>query len=345
MTTTTITPVSNLTDVLTTIENNLSPNTRDAYQQELTTLTEQFAANGWELYPLNKDGSLNPSLYLTQILSYLQQRADAGLTVSTINKTLCAVKWDASRTSPHAVGLLSMKQVSAFMTGLTRTRRGDTVRKASALNTDQLTTLYKHLRRNRTVRNVRDKALIALGIATALRASNIADLKLKDLTPTLTYDGFLVKVRWSKTDQSGAGFIVPVKASENRLVDPITATREWLTILSALGYTQETHPDFPLFPVLRQNTVKEQEIAHPAITLTKLVRDRLTEAGIATKETVKQYSSHSLRSTFITLSSQAGVSEKHIATVSGHKSMTVLRSYDRTSLEQFAQTDYLTPQQ
>lgn len=341
MTTTALTPISNLTEVLTTIENNLSPNTRDAYQQELSTLNEQFQANGWKLYPLNDDGTLNPTTYLTQILSYLQQRADAGLTVSTINKTLCAVKWDASRTNPHAVGLLSMKQVSAFMTGLTRTRRGDTVRKASALNTEQLTTLYRHLRRNRTVRTVRDKALIALGIATALRASNIADLKLKDLTPTLTYEGFLITVRWSKTDQTGQGYTVPVKAAENKLLDPITAVKEWLTILSALGYTKETHPDFPLFPVLRQNTVKEQEIAHPAITITKLVRDNLTAAGITTEETETRYSSHTLRSTFITLSSQAGVSERDIATVSGHKSMTVLRSYDRTAVEQHAQTDYL----
>ena len=329
------------TEVLATIENNLTESTRDAYHQELTTLTQQYEANRWSLYPVSDDGNLDAPRYLTQVLSYLQQRADSGLSISTINKTLCAVKWDASRTNPHAAGLLAMKQVTAFMAGLQRTKRGDSVKKAHALTVAQLTTLHAHLRKNRTVRTVRDRAIIAFGIATALRASNITDLKLKDLSPTLTYDGYLNTVRWSKTDQTGQGYTVPVKSADSKQLDPVAAVREWLTILASLGYTKETHPDFPLFPVMRGNTVKEQEIANPAITLTKLIRDRLTEAGITTEQTAGQYSSHTLRSTFITLSSQAGVSERNIATVSGHKSMTVLRSYDRTSLETFAQTDYL----
>ena len=57
---------------------------------------------------------------------------------------------------------------------------------------------------------------------------------------------------------------------------------------------------------------------------------RITEAANCSK----QYTNHSLRATSITHMKQQGVEDRKIATVSGHKSIDSLKSYDRTSEEE-----------
>lgn len=67
----------------------------------------------------------------------------------------------------------------------------------------------------------------------------------------------------------------------------------------------------------------------------------LLNAGVVTESGALAYSSHSLRSTLITLSAQAGVTEGKVAAISVHKNRNILRGYDRTSEELAAQTEYL----
>lgn len=341
MSTTEVAPITNLSEVLRTIEANVAPSTQKAYAQQLKTLNERFLAKGWDLYP-QLDGHLNGSLFTQQVLSYMQERKGEGVSLSTINKLISAVKHDASRNSPHALGLLNGELVKQFVSGLIRThRRNEDVRKAQALTLEQLTRLYTYLAAEATVRSTRDGALISVGIAAALRSSSIAELKLKDVTRTRTYDGVLLNVRFSKTDQDAHGVHIPVKASPSSKLCPVKALDSWLSVLMVQGVTPETHPDFPLFPTLRGNQIKETVILHPAVTITKLVRDVLVAAEAVSKNGVVMYSSHSLRSTFITLSSQQQIHAEQIARISQHKSMSIVREYDRTEVELFGQVAYL----
>lgn len=340
MTLTTLAPITNIDAVLATLESTIAPATRKAYEQELTTLHSRYAAKGWSFYPTHNE-QLDSTLFTQQVLSYLEERKSEGVTVSTLNKTLSAMKWDAARTNSLAVGLLSAPVMKQFMSGATRLARDSSQKQAHALTVEQLTTLNQHLSHSRTLRAIRDRALINLGIAAALRASSLAELRLKDVAPTVTFDGLMLTVRFSKTDQEGKSTLIPVKSSTNTLLDPVRAVREWLACLKALGYDAETTPDTPLFPTMRGQQVQGTEIKNAALTLTKMLRDALVAADIVPLGGVDVYSSHSLRATFITLSSQAGVALESVAKISGHKSMAVLQQYDRTSIEAFAQTSYL----
>lgn len=341
MTTTALAPITNLDDVLATIADELSPATRKAYAQAMKQVLSHYDKCGWELYP-SADEGFNGSAYLGQVLSYLQTLKAEGKTVSTINKTLAALKHDAG-SHAHASGLLVSKPVVSFMNGLRRGAVGTRVRKASAFTLAELKMVHASLKKQNTVRAARDRALISLGVATALRASSLSELTLSDLANSITMNGFLVSVRFSKTDQLGEGHTIPVKAATDPLLDPVRAVGEYLAILAHFGFTAASTPDFPLFPTLRGNKVQEGKIQHPAVTITELVRNAAVSSGVAaSQEDSARFSSHSLRSSFITLSSQAGVSERLIAAVSGHQSMTILRSYDRTSVEKLAQIDYLS---
>nr|WP_255498905.1 MULTISPECIES: tyrosine-type recombinase/integrase [unclassified Leucobacter] len=228
------------------------------------------------------------------------------------------------------------------MAGLTRRHaREETPHKAHAFTVEQLHQVHAHLRDDSRPRAVRDRALIAVGIAAALRASSISELKLKDVNRTRTYDGLLLRVRFSKTDQTANGVDIPVKAAPSSRICPVKALDAWLSVLEAQGITREANPEFPLFPVMRGEQVKHTEMKHPAVSITKLLRDTLVSAQIVSRTGSEAFSSHSLRSTFITLSSQKSIPAERIARVSQHQSLSILRGYDRTEIEAFGQAEYL----
>jgi integrase len=334
-------PVLNRSAILHTIASEISDSTRKAYAQEMKSFATAFESNGWAIFPLNEKGELNESLFVEQVLSYLQGLHDSGLTYSTIVKTLSAVKHYASYENQRAFSTLFYKPVKAFMEGLARQTKAHSPRKAEALTLEQLSTLYKSLSKH-SARDIRDRAMFAVGIATALRSQSLADLTLADVSPAISIDGVNIHLRFSKTDQHGKGLYIPVARSKK--LDPIKALNAWIAVMALYGYTKAATPDAPLFPTVRgQRGVMASKMAHPSIAITQTLRTRLVEAEIVTVEQAAAYSSHSLRATFITLSNQAGVAEKDIASVSGHKDMTTLRSYDRTTAEKSAQTDYLNP--
>lgn len=310
----------------------LSEATRKAYDIQLRLTKKFYAEQEWELY------NPNPTVFVKQFLTYMNHLAEQGRTPSTITKAISALRWEAGYLQPTYSGLLSARPIKAFLAGVAREQKGRTVRKAKAFTITELRTLYKALRR--TARNgnllaVRDKAIIALGIGTALRASNLGMLTIGDITKTHSVEGLLVQVRYSKTDQTGEGQTIPVLRHKDRLIDPVRAVEDWVEVLRVFGHTQ---PETPLFPRIRgKRGITADPIKNPNLAISHLLHTWTSVADIP----VEGFTSHSLRATFITLSSQAGVPETAIAAVSGHQSMKTLRSYDRSSVERFGQTDYL----
>jgi len=334
-------PVVNREAIISTMADEVATSTQKAYAQAMRTLRAFYAEREWDFYPNSSDAPKDASLFVEHVLSYLRHIADQGRTFSTVNKTLAAVKNLTSFENPPMYSALHARPVKSFMEGLARQTRAHDPKKAQAFTLEELSTLYKSLS-GHTARDIRDKSLLSLGIATALRSQSIADLTLSDVTPALSIDGVNIRVRFSKTDQQGRGTYIPVARAKKKRLDPVVALKAWLAVLSAFGYTKETHPDFPLFPTIRgQRGIQASEMLHPSVAITEMVRSRLVEAEIVSTAQAAAYSSHSLRATFITLSNQAGVAEKDIALVSGHKDMNTLRSYDRTTAEQSAQSDYL----
>lgn len=320
----------------------ISENTRRVYGNAHRSLARYYVERGWTLYPEMDTGHLDEGRFVAQALSYLQSLVDAGRKSSTVTLHLSALKHRAGFENQRAFGALSTKPVAAFMDGATRaTSRAHVPRQAQALSLSQLRAVYRALDTD-APRGRRDNALIALGLATALRSQSLADLTLGDLSPAVTIDGISVRVRFSKTDQRGKGTIIPVARHRKKRLDPVFALQRWLGTLAAYGFTRESHPEMPLFPAIRGSRgIQVTSMQHPNLTITNILRRALIDAEVCTRDEAQRFSSHSLRASFVTLSNLAGVPERDVAAITGHKSMTVLRGYDRTSVERSAQTAYL----
>ncbi|MFK8079743.1 MAG: hypothetical protein AB8B97_05615 [Granulosicoccus sp.] len=72
----------------------------------------------------------------------------------------------------------------------------------------------------------RDRALLLLGFAAALRRSELVALDIADLE--FVDQGLLVTVNGSKTDQEQVGAVVPTLAESGSPYFPVEAIRSWL---------------------------------------------------------------------------------------------------------------------
>lgn len=331
----------NMDGILATIEAQYAESTRKGYTEQLKLRDRYYTSQAWETYPRHEDGSLDTQRFVIQSLSYLQLLNEQEKSTGTLGKALSAFKWEASKTSMEAEALLSSKPVKAFMEGVVRQRRDHKPKQAKALDLRTLRRIYLYMDGHPSIKTSRDRAIIAIGLATAFRANNLGRLTLADVSKSITRPGFTITARFSKTDQRGKGHNVAVVPAGTRLLDPVAILSEWVGILKQFGFTKETHPEYPLFPTIKgYRAITGRPSLNAHMMITDLLRYYLRESESVPEDEIAGYSSHSLRATFITLSFSAGVPERDIAAVSDHKS-NAIRGYDRRSIEAHAQSDYL----
>ena len=127
---------------------------------------------------------------------------------------------------------------------------------------------------------VRDRALLLIGFAAALRRSELVALDVTDVDHT--NDGLVITVRRSKTDQEGAGRKVGVPYGSNPSTCPVRAWKAWV---DEAGIT-----DGPLFRgVDRHGNIASSCLGDRGVAL--VIKRRAEAAGID-PDTV---SGHSLR--------------------------------------------------
>ncbi|MDY0002803.1 MAG: site-specific integrase [Polyangia bacterium] len=161
---------------------------------------------------------------------------------------------------------------------------------------------------------LRDRALILLGFASAMRRSEIVSLDVGDVS--FGTEGVTIHLRRSKTDQEGHGRRIGIPHGTHPDTCPCLALRAWL---DSSGVR-----DGPLLRgVTRHGHVQPGRMA--SRTVARAVQRRASEAGLDPD----RFGAHSLRSGFATSAAMAGVSERQIARQTGHQSMSVLRRYIR----------------
>jgi len=160
----------------------------------------------------------------------------------------------------------------------------------------------------------RDRALLLLGFAGALRRSELVGLDVADITEGT--DGLTVRLRRSKTDQEGAGRTVGVSYGSNPVTCPVRAWRAWLELS---GITEG-----PAFrSVDRHGRIGTTRLSPQAVAL--VLKRHAARAGIDPGEVA----GHSLRAGLATSAAEAGVPERVIAATTGHKGTAMLRRYIR----------------
>jgi integrase len=160
----------------------------------------------------------------------------------------------------------------------------------------------------------RDRALLLLGFAGALRRSELVGLDVADVSEGT--DGLTVRLRRSKTDQEGAGRTIGVPYGSNPITCPVRAWRGWLEV-SGIA-------EGPAFrPVDRHGHIGATRLSAPAVAL--VLKRHAARAELDPGEVA----GHSLRAGLATSAAVAGVPERVIAEQTGHKGTAMLRRYIR----------------
>lgn len=160
----------------------------------------------------------------------------------------------------------------------------------------------------------RDRALLLIGFAGAMRRSELVGLDVSDVA--VVEEGLTVAIRRSKTDQDQSGRKIGIPVGTNPDTCPVRALQTWLDVS---GITEGA-----LFrSVNRHGQVSGVRLSGQAVA--DIVKRSLRAAG----KSSKRYAGHSLRAGLITQAAMAGVSERAIQDQSGHKSLAVMRRYIR----------------
>ena len=186
------------------------------------------------------------------------------------------------------------------------------------------------------LRAKRDKALLLIGYAAALRRSELVALDVDDVRDN--DGGLTVFVARSKTDQAGLGDFVGIAhghpPSTCSSTCPIRAWREWRVALSAA--VGELPPASPAFrPITRHGhigTPADGQDEHARLTsqsVAMIVKRAVTLLGDAERFPAARYAGHSLRAGFATQAAAVGVPLDRIMRQTRHSSVAVAMRYIR----------------
>ena len=160
-------------------------------------------------------------------------------------------------------------------------------------------------RRRASVRDLRDPALVAVGIRCMRRPGELCELKVRHVRE---YDkGLKIFLAKSKTDQTMEGRWMHVDAVPGSPICPVYLLQRYLKSRGSL------HPDDPLFTGVRGQPMTSSGIS-------SVVKNMCKVAGLEDK-----VSGHSLRIGGATLAVRGGLSMSEICAIGGWKSEAVLR--------------------
>jgi len=286
-------------DVANYVRDSLAENTRLAYLSDLG----EFERWG---------GSIPASA--ETVAAYLAARADTLAVASLVRHVASISKAHEARGLPNPT---RSEIVRATMRGIKRTR-GCSQREAKPLLRDDLLLVLDAMADR--LKDIRDRALLLVGFAGALRRSELVGLDVGDIEHVRL--GIVLNLRRSKTDQDGQGRKIGIPFGRTRWC-PVAALDAWL---AASGIA-----DGAIFrPVDRHGRVHNIRLSGEAIAL--VVRERVGAAGLDPA----QYSGHSLRAGLATSAAQAGVPTWRIRAQTRHASDAMLARYIRDG-EMFSQ--------
>ena len=162
------------------------------------------------------------------------------------------------------------------------------------------------------IRKLRDKTIILLGFAGGFRRIELISIDFEDLE--FVSEGVKIFIRKSKTDQFGEGMLKGLPYFDNQKFCPVWHLQKWLEVSKI-----KSGPIFKRFSkglILGKNRLTDQSVA-------LFLKKYLSKAGIENQN----YSGHSLRSGFATVSAESGADERSIMAMTGHKTSQMVRRY------------------
>jgi integrase len=279
----------------------LSPATLRAYRAAWQHFCAWCDAAGWPALPAAPEtvGAYLAALSATHTTSTLVQRLAA---LSRAHR-LASQPW----TSAHPA-------IRNTLRGILR-HHGRPARQAAALATEELTRLVKTC--DQTLVGKRDRALLLLGYAGALRRSELVAVMREHVQ--LTHDGLRLQIPRAKGDQTGKGVSIGIPRGKSAETCPVKALETWFAC-SACEYG-------PVFRGIDMRGVISNRGLHPDAVRTILAK-RAALAGLKSPAG-ERLSPHGLRAGFITQAYVNGARDEQIMDHTRQKDLRTMRGYVR----------------
>ena len=281
-----------------------SANTTRAYESDWRQFEAWCDERGLEPFPARAEA----------VATYLAVLAQAGRADSTIGRHLAAIGWQHRQQGEVAPTARDARMVIAdTLAGIRREARTRPSNKKAAITAVDLVTMIAAVR-GLGSKAVRDRAILALGLASALRRSELVALQLADVQ--LVKEGARVTIRSSKTDQEGEGQVIAIPNGQTIL--PVARLKAWLAVRG-----DAPGPLFVRFAA--HGAMTELPMSDRAIA--RIVQKYAALAGLD----ASSVGAHSLRAGFLTEAARSGASLPKMQEVSRQKKLEVLLGYIRSA--------------
>lgn len=241
------------------------------------------------------------------LAGYAAALADAGKKYATIRRRIAAIAY-----AHKLKGFQPPDQVEAVKAVLRGIRRtiGVAVNRKAPATSSVVKAMLKRL--PDSLAGKRDRAILLIGFAAALRRSEIVALDVADLA--FSENGVIVTLRRSKTDQEAKGQIVAVPHGSK--LKPVAALRAWL---DAAAITEGA----VFRSINKADRVQSRRLTGRSVA--NIVKHCAGAAGLD----VAAFSGHSMRAGFVTSALDGGADPINVMRVTRHVEMDTLLDYDR----------------
>ncbi len=196
-----------------------------------------------------------------------------------------------------------------------RRRHGKPPQQAAALATEEIRRLVATC--DRSLPGLRDRSLLLLGYAGALRRSELVAIDHAHLN--FTADGLRLMIPRGKGDQDGMGTVLGIPRGATPETCPVRALQDWLRAASCTRG--------PVFRGIDKRGVIGLRALHPD-AVRQILGKRATLAGL-TVATGERLSPHGLRAGFITQAYINGARDEQIMDHTRQKDFRTMRGYVR----------------
>jgi len=288
-------------ETLLNLQSSKANNTVRAYKSDFNDFSLFCAQNGFKSLP--SDPKI-VSIYLTHL-------STKDVKMSTIKRRLVSIGV-IHKLKGHYLDAKHPSIIENLM-GIKR-RKGSIQNSKKPLLINNLKAIINVIdeQKNEEIKKLRDRTIILTGFSGGFRRNEIVSLDYEDLD--FVPEGLKITLKRSKTDQFGEGSLKGLPYFNNPKYCPVVSIQNWLS-LSKIN-SGALFRRFSKGSKLSENRLTDQTVA-------LLIKEYLKLAGINSKN----YSGHSLRSGFATSAAEAGVEERNIMAMTGHKSPEMVRRY------------------
>ncbi len=276
-----------------------APATLRAYKADWTHYAAWCAAHGFAPVPAAP----------ATVGAYLASLKDSHAP-TTVRRRLSAIgKMHRFNDLPRNPG---HRDIQEPLQGLLR-ERGRAVRKAAALTLAMLRRLVATC--DASSRGRRDRALLLIGFAGALRRSELVALQVEDVVAA--QNGLRLRIRRGKTDRTGEGAELGLPRGRHAETCPVRAFEAWQAVAKRRAG--------PLFRRVSTGDTIGDTALHPD-AVRRILAHRAGMAGLSV-EGFERLSAHALRVGFITEAYDKGVRDEDIMRHTRHRDLRTMRGY------------------